>query len=109
MLVDRVAWLAESGIARYDTPDALRRELVGDFRLVARCEDEAGAQRLGYELGQLAPPGRRVTVDCVRVQVCSADPLSELARTLVDRPGIQAVEAGRSSLSDLLRHCASEA
>lgn len=107
-LVDRVAWLADSGIVRYDTPDVLRRELVGDYRLVARCDDEPGAQRLGYELGQVAARGRRISVDSVRVQVCSSDPLADLARTLVDRPGVQAVEAGRSSLADLLRYCANE-
>ncbi|WP_374562582.1 ATP-binding cassette domain-containing protein [Ideonella sp.] len=107
-LVDKVAWLKTDGLARYDAPEHLRHELVGDYRLVAQCEDEAGAARLAQSLASDVPSGARIHTDGARVQVAAAEPLADLARALVDRAGVQSVEAGRSTLVDLLRHCAKE-
>lgn len=115
-LVDKVAWLTGAGIARYDRPDTLRRELVGDFRLAVQCEDEASAVLLAHELrcrlavepaGAAASP-RRVLLDGLRCSVTGTEPMADLARALADRPAVVAVESGRSSLQDLLRHCARE-
>ena len=108
-LADRVAWLTDAGLTRFGTPDALRHELVGDYRLAARCDDEAAAHQLAAELARPGLPGRRISIDGTRCVVAGPEPLADLARTLVDRPGVRSVESGRSSLSDLLRHCAREA
>lgn len=104
-LVDQVAWLTPAGIARFDRPDLLRRELVGDYRLAAQCDDEAAALALAQTL---TGPEQRVLVDGARCSLTGHQPFADLARRLADRPEVVAVEAGRSSLSDLLRHCARE-
>lgn len=108
-LVDKIAWLSNDGIARFDTPDALRHQLVGDYKLSAQCDNEAVAAQLLQELGALTAQGQQVRLDGCRVHVAGSQPLADLARTLVDWPGVLAVESGRSSLSDVLRHCAKEA
>lgn len=108
-LVHKIAWLSHAGLAHYGEREVLRHELVGDFRLTAQCDDEATARQIALELAADPVPGRRVAVEAGRLTLCGSEPLANLARTLVDRAGVQAVEAGRSSLSDVLRHCAREA
>ena len=105
-LVDKVAWLTPGGIARFDKPDVLRRQLVGDYRLGVQCDDEPLAQQLSAELDANGRSGWHISVDGAKLVLVGPEPLADLARVLADRPGVQTVESGRSSLSDLLRHCA---
>jgi ABC-2 type transport system ATP-binding protein len=104
-LVNQVAWLTTTGLARYGAPERLRHDLVGDFRLVAHCDDESVAK----ELMSTLPTSARIHAEGARVQVAASQSLADLAHVLASRPGVQSVEAGRSTLVDLLRHCAKEA
>ena len=104
-LADRIAWLTPEGIARFEAPEALRKSLVGDYRLVVECEDEAAVRSV---LDLVAHHGHpvRSSLALTRITLASEHPVAELARALVDRADVLSVETGRTSMIDVLRHCA---
>lgn len=105
-LTTHTAWLSRQGIVRHGETQALRRELVGEFRLSAHCRDAEGARRLAQALQQGLPLERPPTVEGDRLHLASARQLSDRARELVDHPDVLSVDVGHSQLADLLRHCA---
>jgi ABC-2 type transport system ATP-binding protein len=106
-LANRIAWLTPAGL-RLETPDTLRRELLGEFRLIVDCEDEQATPAVAELIARDPRTAHTVSVEGRRITVAGPAQLADLARVLVDHPGVHAVDAGRSSLADLLRHCARE-
>ncbi len=105
-LVSHVAWLGRGGIRRCAAPDALRRELVGEYRLRVHCTDDATATLLARDLRQRAPAPCVAHVENDHLSMASDQPLAELARSIVGHPAVRGVDVGLASLGDLLRHCA---
>lgn len=107
-LTTHTAWLSRTGIVRHDETQALRRDLIGEFRLIVQCRSDESALRLVAELRQQAGLDATPRVDRHVVTIGSRRRHTELARALVDHPDVLNVEVGQSTLSDLLRHCAEE-
>jgi ABC-2 type transport system ATP-binding protein len=105
-LTTHTAWLSRKGIVRHGETQALRRELVGDFRLTAHCRDAGSARRIAHALQQATSLERPPTVEGDRFDLASSRQLSDRARELVDHPDVLSVDVGHSQLADLLRHCA---
>ena len=107
-LSTHTAWLSRRGIVRHAPTQALRSELVGDYRLTAHCADEAAARQIADQLQQSGTLERTPEVEAQRVSIAAARPLADLARTLADHPAVLSVDVGHSQLADLLRHCSRE-
>lgn len=107
-LATRIAWLVPGRLAAYDTPASLRDALVGAWRLFAACEDAATAQAIGDTLRPHLPAAARLVVEGAHVVLAGEHSFGDIARELMERPGVLVVEAGRSGPADLLRHCARE-
>ena len=107
-LTTHTTWLSRQGVVRHAETHALRRELVGDYRLVAHCTEPASAGRLAATLtatdGLVRPP----RLDGDHFTLVSAQSLSEVARRMADLPEVLSVDVGHSQLVDLLRHCSKE-
>ena len=104
-LADRIAWLTPEGIARFEAPEALRKSLVGDYRLVAECDGAAAVAAVLALVARHDHPVRS-TLAGTRITMACEHPVAELARVLVDRADVLGVETGRTSMIDVLRHCA---
>lgn len=104
-LATHIAWLMPTGIAHYGKADELRCELVGDYFLTVQCEDENSLQWIAELIVRENLTDRPLSIEGETIFVAGPEHLGELARSLVDRPGVRAVEVGRSSLADLLRYC----
>ncbi|WP_185732393.1 ATP-binding cassette domain-containing protein [Burkholderia sp. Bp8963] len=107
-LSTHTAWLSRNGFVRHERTDALRRALIGDYRLAVHCRTPDGARRLGGELRQRAPLDGTPRVEHAVVTVASARQEVELARALLGHSDVLRVEMGQSDLNDLLRYCAEE-
>ena len=107
-LTTHTAWLSRQGIVRHAETHALRRELVGDYRLVAHCTEAANAHRLAIALSSTEGLVRPPLTDGEQFTLVSAQPLTDVARQLADMPEVLSVDVGHSLLADLLRHCSKE-
>ncbi|KQP41144.1 hypothetical protein ASF44_30335 [Pseudorhodoferax sp. Leaf274] len=105
-LASHVAWIADGRIAHYAARDALRLQLVGDHRLSFQCESDAVARALAASLASAHPQARLASVCEGRAILFGGDDLNAAARELVAHGDVESVEFGRSTLVDLLQHCA---
>lgn len=105
-LTTHVAWLHRGGIVRHGQTEPLRRELVGDYRLVATCRDPRSAAEVAERLRTSAAHERLPDVDGVNVSLCGSRPFTVLAQAMADWDGVESLDIGRSRYTDLLRHCA---
>lgn len=107
-LATHTTWLSRRGVVRHAETHALRRELVGDYRLSVHCVDAGAARRLANELQDRAALERSPVVEGRRFSIVSSRQLADVSRNLVDHPAVMSVDVGHSRLVDLLRHCAKE-
>lgn len=107
-LTTHTAWLSRQGIVRHEETQALRRELVGNFRLTAHCRDADSSRQLADMLRERGRLERPPAIDGEQIDISSSTQLSDIARELVDHPLVVSVDVGHSQLADLLRYCAKE-
>lgn len=107
-LTTHTAWLSRDGIVRHGETQALRRELVGNFRLTVHCRDADASRQLADQLKVRSQLERAPVIDGDQFDIASSRQLSDIARELVDHPLVVSVDVGHSQLADLLRYCAKE-
>ncbi|MDM0077526.1 ATP-binding cassette domain-containing protein [Variovorax sp. J2P1-59] len=105
-LATHTAWLSREGIVRHEATEVLCRDLVGAFRLTVQCKDEQSAQDLALDLQGHFTLERAPVVEQQNLSLASSTSLAEIANALMDHPDALAVDVGRGTLADLLRHCA---
>jgi ABC-2 type transport system ATP-binding protein len=107
-LATSAAWIKRGAMARYDSPDALRQSLIGDFRLHASFTHPEAASSFLAKLHDAAQPQFSRSTGAADIAIYGSEALVQLARGLVDDSALEALEFGRTSLADLLYRCAQD-
>lgn len=105
-MADTMVWLECGTVRECGNPDALRRRLLGDFRLEISLHDESQAAALVAAIGERTKPQfvqRRGNTDIV---VAGEEAVVRAIPTLVAPAEIAALQYGRTTLADLLYRCA---
>jgi ABC-2 type transport system ATP-binding protein len=105
-MADTMVWLEYGTVRDCGNPDALRRRLLGDFRLEISLQQQSQANALVAAVGERTKPQfvqRRGNTDVV---VAGEEAVIRAVPSLVAPADIVALQYGRTTLADLLYRCA---
>jgi ABC-2 type transport system ATP-binding protein len=105
-MADTMVWLEHGTVRECGNPDALRRRLLGDFRLEMSLHQESQANALVAAIAERAKPQfvqRRGSTDLL---VAGEEAVVRAVPSLVAPADIVALQYGRTTLADLLYRCA---
>jgi ABC-2 type transport system ATP-binding protein len=105
-MADTMVWLEYGTVRESGNPDALRRQLLGDFRLEISLQRQSQADALVTAIGERTKPQfvqRRGNTDIV---VAGEEAVVRSVPSLVAPADIVALQYGRTTLADLLYRCA---
>jgi ABC-2 type transport system ATP-binding protein len=105
-MADTMVWLEYGTVRECGNPEALRRRLLGDFRLEISLHHEWQANALVVAIGERTKPQfvqRRGNTDVV---VAGEEAVVRAVPSLVAPADIVALQYGRTTLADLLYRCA---
>ena len=105
-MADTMVWLEYGTVRECGNPDALRRRLLGDFRLEISLRDESLANKLVTAISERTRPQFVQRRGCTDVVVAGEEGVVRAVPSLVAPSDIAALQYGRTTLGDLLYRCA---
>jgi ABC-2 type transport system ATP-binding protein len=105
-MADQVVWLENGAIRECDNPQALRKRLIGEFRMQVSFHREQQATAFVNAVNERIEPQFVHSKSPTEVLIAGDEALVRAAPSLVAEVEIAALQYGPTTLADLLYRCA---